>query len=118
MKRLWVHWMNRNLKLNAITDGGWRDLAFEPFRPGITVHWIVVGEPSVAILKYEPGARAPRHYHVATETVLMLEGAQSDENGTYQAGDLVVNYTGSSHDVWSDGGCVALLQWSKPVRFL
>lgn len=104
--------------LSNLTGGGWRDLPFEPFKPGITIHWLLTGEPAVALLKYTPGAAAPLHLHQDVETILMLDGAQSDDHGTYAPGDYIINRKGSQHRVWSDHGCVALLQWTKPVRFL
>ena len=72
----------------------------------------------MAILKYAPGASAPLHLHPAPESVLMLDGSQTDERGTYRAGDFVVNLPGSTHSLTSPNGCVALLHWSKPVEFL
>lgn len=110
--------MPDNLVLKTILDGGWSDLEFEPFKPGISIHWLLKGEPAIALLKYQPGASAPLHSHPAAETVFMLEGAQSDANGVYSAGDFVVNHQGSTHEVFSEHGCVALLQWAKPVQFL
>ena len=50
----------------GLLAGGWRDLAYEPFRDGIRcTGWCaaVPDEPSLAILRYEPGARVPRHLH-------------------------------------------------------
>ncbi|MBV1703949.1 MAG: cupin domain-containing protein [Hyphomicrobiales bacterium] len=105
----------------SLLDGGWRRLDFAPFRPGIAAHWIERGgddAPSLAVLKYEPGARAPRHRHRGLETILMLAGAQSDENGTYAAGDLAINAAGTEHSVASADGCIALLHWALPVLFL
>ena len=67
-----------------LVQGGWRDLDFEPFRHGVTVHWLHRGtgdEPTVAILKYLPGARVPKHRHAGLETILVLAGIQSDEKG-------------------------------------
>ena len=101
-----------------LLGGGWEGLEFEPFRPGITAHWLLTGEPGIAILRYEPGAEAPLHLHVDVETILVLAGAQSDEFGTYAKGDFVINPKGSQHRVWSDDGCVVLLTYTKPVRFL
>ena len=104
--------------IRGLIGGAWRDLEFEPFRPGITIHWLLTGEPAVALLSYEPGAKAPLHLHQDVETILMIDGSQSDERGTYRAGDYVINPKDSQHSVWSGEGCVALLHWSKPVRFL
>ena len=46
----------------------------------------------------------PRHRHAGLETIVVLEGVQSDENGDYAAGAVVLNPQGSEHSVWSRGG--------------
>ena len=110
-----------NLAYPALATGGWRALAFDDFRPGIRVHWLVRGseaEPSVALLAYEPGASVPRHRHLALETIVVLDGMQSDENGDYAAGTVILNPAGTEHSVWSDAGCVVLIQWDLPVIML
>lgn len=98
--------------------GGWATLRFAPFREGIAISSLLKGSPAVAVLRYDPGARVPLHEHVGPETILVLDGAQSDENGTYVKGDLVINPVGSRHSVWSDDGCVVLLQWAEPIRMI
>jgi anti-sigma factor ChrR (cupin superfamily) len=95
-----------------------RACAFAPFREGVEIFWIREGSPALALLRYAPGAGVPRHRHVGLETILVLEGAQSDEAGRYGAGQLVVNQPGSEHSVWSDEGCLVLIQWEKPVAFV
>jgi anti-sigma factor ChrR (cupin superfamily) len=105
----------------GLITGGWRNLAYEPFREGVTVHWLVRGgpnEPSLAILKYEPGARVPRHLHAGLETIVILDGMQSDENGDHPAGTVVTNAVGTKHSVWSDTGCAVLIHWTLPVVIL
>ncbi|MDX6804709.1 cupin domain-containing protein [Terrihabitans rhizophilus] len=100
--------------------GAWRDLPFAPFHPGVTRH-ILYGEPegaAAALLRYEAGARVPRHEHTGFEHILVLDGAQCDENGHYPAGTFAINAPGTVHQVWSDEGCVALLIWERPVRIL
>ena len=75
-----------NTSFAGLTLGGWRDLEFEYFRAGIDVHWLMIGEttePTVAVLKYAPGSRVPRHRHVGLETIVVMDGTQSDENGDY-----------------------------------
>ncbi|WP_421725022.1 cupin domain-containing protein [Bauldia sp.] len=105
----------------ALVSGGWRDLKYTRFRDGIDVHWLLTGgsdAPSVAVLKYAPGARVPLHRHVGLETIVVLDGAQSDERGEYAAGTVVINPVDSTHSVWSDDGCVVLIQWNRPVEML
>ena len=107
--------------LPDLANGGWRMLPFEFFREGIEVHWIIKGgaaDPSVAVLKYEPGSAVPRHRHVGLESIIVLDGVQSDESGDYSAGTVVLNEIGSEHSVWSKQGCVVLIQWNLPVIIL
>ena len=101
-----------------LAAGGWKELEFGPFRDGVTLHWIKPFEgdqPGVALLKYEAGAVVPRHRHEGLETILVLQGTQSDETGDYGAGTYIVNAAGTEHSVWSDTGCVVLIQWDRPV---
>ena len=104
-----------------LSNGGWKELEFGPFRDGVTLHWIKPFEgdqPGVALLKYEAGAVVPRHRHEGLETILVLHGTQSDETGDYGAGTYIVNAAGTEHSVWSDTGCVVLIQWDRPVTIL
>ena len=96
----------------------WQDLPFVPFREGVEVHYIKEGSPSVAILRYAPRAKVPLHLHTGLETILVLEGSQSDERGDYPKGSLVLNPEGTSHSVWSETGCAVLIQWERPVTIL
>ncbi|MBB3320209.1 MULTISPECIES: cupin domain-containing protein [unclassified Rhizobium] len=107
--------------LDLLTTDGWKELEFGPFRKNVTIHWIRPFEddqPGVALLKYEAGASVPHHRHEGLETILVLEGVQSDEAGNYGRGRYVVNAPGTEHSVWSDTGCVVLIQWDRPVTIL
>lgn len=76
------------------------------------------GEPGVALLRYQPDAAVPRHRHLGLETIVVLEGSQSDERGRYETGAVVLNPEGSEHSVWSEDGCVVLIQWDRPVELV
>jgi anti-sigma factor ChrR (cupin superfamily) len=94
---------------------------FEPLRPGVMISRLYEDEAtgaSAAVLRYAPGGRVPKHRHDGYEHVYVLEGEQSDENGSYPAGSFVINAPGSAHSVWSDSGCLALLVWSNSITFL
>ena len=106
------------LTMHGLLDGGWRACAFEPFREGVEICRLLEGEPAVALLRYAPGASVPDHRHVGVETICVLEGSQSDERGRYAAGCWVMNPPGFVHSVWSEDGCVVLVQWTKPVEFV
>ena len=104
-----------------LTLGGWKELTFSPFREDVAIHWIRAFEndqPGVALLKYEAGASVPRHRHEGLETILVLEGTQSDEAGDYGRGSYVVNAAGTEHSVWTKDGCVVVIQWDLPVIIL
>ncbi|MCX2934200.1 urea transporter [Mycobacterium sp. CVI_P3] len=94
---------------------------WQPFRPGVTAHWLYNegnGGPSAVLLRYEAGARVPEHEHVGYEHVFVLEGDEFDENGSYPAGSFTVNPPGTRHSPGSTGGCIALLIYEKQVRFV
>lgn len=96
----------------------WRDLSFSHFREGVDIHHIKRGSPALAILRYAPGAKVPLHLHTGLETILVLDGVQSDERGDYPKGSFILNPEGSSHSVWSETGCAVLIQWERPVEIL
>lgn len=110
--------MEAPLHMTAFLQDGWKALDFAPFRKGVEICELRSGAPAVAILRYAPGARVPTHLHTGLETILVLEGIQSDERGHYPAGSLVLNPEGSVHSVWSEPGCVVLIEWERPVRFV
>ena len=95
-------------------------LDWQPLHPGIDIHRLYDAGPggaAAAYLRYRPGARLPRHSHVALEHILVLAGSQEDERGRYRAGALVVNPPGTAHNVSSAEGCIVLALWERPVRF-
>lgn len=109
--------MDDPVALHDFVDS-WRDLSFEPFREGVDIHHIRQSSPAVAILRYAPGARVPLHLHTGLETILVLDGVQSDERGDYPKGALILNPEGTRHSVWSEAGCAVLIQWERPVEIL
>ncbi len=96
-------------------------LEFRPFRPGVEAAWLY-GETSAgaaaAVLRYAPGAQIPLHRHEGYEHLLVLEGSQRDERGSYAAGSLVINEPGSEHSVSTLTGCLVLAIWERRVRFV
>lgn len=93
---------------------------FEPFREGVEIARLSGrgDKGETALLRYAPGASVPMHNHTGLETILILSGSQSDDDGTYRAGDLVLNQPGSRHRVWSEEGCLVLISWAAPVRIV
>ena len=94
--------------------------AWEPFRDGVEVHWFYQTDhngPASALLKYAPGSHVPRHEHVGYEHILVLRGAQQDQYGNHDVGELTVNPPGTAHDVSSADGCIVYAVWAKPPKF-
>jgi anti-sigma factor ChrR (cupin superfamily) len=107
--------------MTAVALGDVGALAWRPLRPGVDIHVLHDaggGGPSSALLRYAPGAEVPAHEHVGFEHIVVLDGEQRDERGSYRAGTVIVNPPGSQHRVWSPGGCLVLVIWERPVRFL
>lgn len=102
----------------GLLSGGWRDMTFGPFRDGVEICKLAEGSPEVALLRYAPGASVPLHRHSGLEVVLVLEGAQTDQNGRHETGALVINPPETQHSVQSDVGCTVLIQWERPVQIL
>ena len=110
--------MSEPVHMPSLLDGGWEEAPFGPFREGVEIARLHEGPPAVALLRYAPGAGVPAHLHRGLETILVLQGTQSDERGDYPQGSLILNPEGTSHRVWSEKGCVVLIQWTLPVEFL
>ena len=82
------------------------------------MHYFKQDAPALAVLRYAPGANVPHHLHTGLETILVLDGVQSDERGDYAKGTLIMNPEGTTHSVWSEHGCAVLIQWERPVQIL
>jgi anti-sigma factor ChrR (cupin superfamily) len=95
-------------------------LDWKPFHEGVEIYRIYgdgVTGPSAALLRYRPGAIVPRHRHEGLEHITILQGDQSDDHDTVHAGTLIVNTPGTTHQIISRNGCIALVLWEKPVTF-
>jgi len=100
-----------------LTRSNYDDLLWEPFRQGVEIHRLYKSDhgASAALLRYEAGAKVPHHSHSGYEHIFVLSGSQSDANGKYSKGALIINSPDTSHQVSSEEGCVVLIVWEKPV---
>lgn len=62
--------MTKSVVLKNILSGGWKDLAFQPFKEGVEIYSIIEGEPALALLKY-----AQMHQSSATSTQILKPSA-------------------------------------------
>ena len=65
---------------------------------------------ATTVVRYEPGARFPRHAHPQGEEIVVLEGGFADEHGTYPAGTYVKNPPGFEHSPRSSAGCTLFVK--------
>lgn len=91
------------------------------FKPGVK-KLLLSGTPDsrhVSVLWYddaaEPGA-VPLHHHHKTESIFVIDGAQSDPKGRYEAGSFYFNPPGSAHHVFESAG-LFLLSYAAPPDF-
>lgn len=77
--------------------------------PGVSLYHLTPG-PAVAdavagFVRIDPGATFPRHEHLGTERVLVLQGACFDDHGVRAScGDEIVGAAGASHVVTAEQG--------------
>lgn len=65
---------------------------------------------ATSIVRYQPGARFPRHEHPLGEEILVLDGTFSDETGDYGAGFYLRNPPGTGHAPFSETGCTLFVK--------
>lgn len=87
------------------------------FRPNVK-KLILAGAPEtehVAILWYTvPDGRVGLHRHPKTESVYVIDGAQTDGKGTYGKGTVYFNPPGSGHEIKDSSGFFLLAYAAAP----
>jgi anti-sigma factor ChrR (cupin superfamily) len=97
------------------------EIAWEPYKKGVDIFRLYgdgITGPTAALVRYRERSEVPMHEHKGYEHILILAGSQRDENGTFEAGTLVINPPGTRHKVSSDDGCIVLAIYEKPVQFV
>jgi len=111
------------LKLKDLFQvSGWQHrVPWRPFKPLVDIYRLYGdGEsgPTAALLRFQPGGRVALHEHTGYEHILVLAGAQVDENTRADTGTLIINPPGTSHSILSENGGIVLAIYEKPVKFL
>jgi anti-sigma factor ChrR (cupin superfamily) len=57
-----------------------------------------------ALVRFDPGARLPRHKHVGDELIFVIEGSNADESGEVLSGNMNYRPNGCTHTVTSKNG--------------
>jgi anti-sigma factor ChrR (cupin superfamily) len=97
------------------------EIAWKPYKEGVEIFRLYgdgITGPTAALIRYRKCAEVPLHEHSGYEHILILAGSQSDGNGVFGVGTLIINAPGTRHKVSSENGCIVLAIYEKPVRFL
>lgn len=65
---------------------------------------------ATSLVKYAPGSYFSAHTHGGGEEFFVLEGTFSDNHGDYPAGTYVRNPVGSTHQPFSQEGCIIFVK--------
>lgn len=90
--------------------------------PGIWHHRLALSpgvEGDLRLLKIFPGRVMPDHGHGGGELTLVLDGAYSDQTGSYHRGDVQDVDEEVEHTPIADkhSGCICLIASERPARF-
>jgi putative transcriptional regulator len=107
--------------LRAYLGASLGDLAWRRVGRGLTLHDLPLDRPGfkTQLLRIRAGAAIPRHGHRGLESVLVLDGGYSDENGHYGRGDVGVSDAAIVHRpvADADGDCLCLSVVEGGLRF-
>lgn len=70
------------------------------------------------LLKFEAGAAYPAHNHPGGEEVFVIEGDIKLGKDHLHTGDYLYTPPGGKHAVWSENGCIVLLNVPQAVEVL
>lgn len=70
------------------------------------------------LLKFEAGATYPAHNHPGGEEIFVFEGDLKLGKDHLRAGDYLYTPPNGRHAVWSQNGCVALLNVPQEVEII
>jgi anti-sigma factor ChrR (cupin superfamily) len=71
-------------------------------------------ERRALLARFEPGATLPPHRHVGDELIFLIEGANADESGVVQTGNMNYRPNGCVHTVTTKQGATVLaVVWGR-----
>ena len=71
-----------------------------------------------ALIRFEAGAKLPRHKHVGDELIFVIEGSVSDESGEVVAGNANYRPNGCTHTVTSKNGATVFALVTGGIEML
>lgn len=102
------------------------DIPWQPLdEPGVTGVFVKVlrfdetaGRAPTILLKFEAGASYPGHTHPGGEEIFVLEGDIRLGKDRLRAGDYLYTAPNNKHAVYSESGCVVLVNVPEEVERL
>jgi len=70
------------------------------------------------LVRFEPGAKLPRHRHVGDELIFVIEGSNADESGEVMTGDMNFRPNGCEHTVTTKNGATVFALVTGGVEML
>lgn len=98
----------------AVADVPWKKVL-----PGLAEHKMPdVGGCEVSLLRIDGGKAMPVHTHHGSEITLVLQGAFSDQNGTYRVGDIAYADDEINHKPVAESGepCICFAVVDAPLE--
>jgi anti-sigma factor ChrR (cupin superfamily) len=93
------------------------ELPWVDARPGVRQKRIwedKASERRAILARFEPGATLPAHRHVGDELIFIIEGANADESGVVNAGNMNYRPNGCVHTVTTQNGATVLaVVWGR-----
>src|SRR5439155_789311 len=93
------------------------DLAWQERQPGVRTKSIWEDPQSkrrAVMTRIEPDAKLPLHRHVGDELIFVIEGANADESGPVNTGNMNYRPNGCVHTVTTKNGATVLaMVWGR-----
>ena len=70
------------------------------------------------LVRFEPGAKLPKHRHVGDEIIFVIEGSNFDESGEVMTGEMNFRPNGCTHTVGTRNGATILAVVTGGVEML
>ncbi|MGH1371051.1 MAG: ChrR family anti-sigma-E factor [Cellvibrionaceae bacterium] len=108
--------------LQRLVPDGFSKLGWKRLSPSIHAAKLCsdVNGSKVEMIKIQPGGQVASHNHTGEEITLVLTGSFSDNNGNYQAGDIIFRNKDDRHHkpiASQDSECICLTAVESPIQF-
>lgn len=107
--------------VQRLMAGSYDELDWKRVTPDLKISRLRTGDgdSEVSLYHIRAGGSIPRHTHRGNEMTLVLDGAFSDEKGTYLTGDFILRDGEDVHTPTAtrSGDCICLAVLDAPIKF-